>query len=367
MIPDNLTADLARPNDHDIDQILAVNKLEYGDGDILATREDFVWRYKQNPAGPAIIPAIRNQEGDVVGFIWVVPLRIQVKGQDWLAATGTNLVIHPDHRRTFGYTKLMRKFDQTLGENNIPFHFSFVSEGEYKQLRAHHSQTAFTVPLLVKPIDVEALARDYFTKKWQWVAGSHLRWLASPFFSTKPSLHWNREITVRAIERFDDSFNGFWCQVRDKYPVMVVRDQAFLTWRFAPVSGRRYQILVAQLQEQILGYTVVRCATVRGVKTGLILDLLVANHPFGMEAGVLLMAEAEAFFRTQGMAVAVGLMVPKAAEYRILRQCGFRQLPPATTPRKFRFAFFNHTSSQEHLKPLSIKDWFITLADYESF
>lgn len=367
MASNRLTADLARPDDHDIHQILANNISVYGKDDILATREDFAWRCDHNPAGPAIIPVIRDGHGDVVGSIWVVPLRIRVKGQDYLIATGTNLMIQSAYRRTFGYIKLIRKFEQTLREKDIPLHFSFVSEEVYKQLRAHNPQTVFTVPALVKPLDFKTLAQVYFTKKWQQIIGSHGRWLVSPFFSTKPFLHRKKDITVRAIEHFDSHFDRFWCENRNKYPVMSVRDSGFLTWRFAPVSGRRYHILVAQMQDQMLGYAVIRCATVRGIKTGLVLDLLVANHPQGMEAGARLMIQAEAFFRTQEMSVAAGLMVPWAAEYRILRQCGYRDLPPAIAPRQFRFAFFIHTASPEVFQRISIRDWFIALYDYEAF
>jgi GNAT superfamily N-acetyltransferase len=366
MVPNQLTASLARQDDHDIDQILALNKLEYGADDVLATRADFVWRHDQNPAGQAIIPVIRDRRGDVVGFIWLVPLQIRVKGQDYLAGTGIHLVIQPEYRRTFGYVKLIRRFEQALEDNNIPLHFSFVSEETYRRRLEQDPQTVSTIPLLIKPLNFETLAQAYFNRKWPRFIGK-VGWLVSPFFSGKPLLNWNKDITARAIEQFDDSFDEFWCQARDKYPVMVIRNCAFLTWRFAPVSGRRYHILVAQLRDQMLGYTVIRCATVRGVKTGLILDLLVADHPLGIEAGARLMAQAEAFFRTQEVSLAAGLMAPQTTEYQILRQSGYRDLLPAIAPRPFRFAFFIHNTSQEALKLLSIRDWFITLADYESF
>jgi hypothetical protein len=279
---------------------------------------------------------------------------------------GTNLVIQPEYRHTFGYVKLLRHFEYALRDHAIPLHFSFVSEENYKQLRANRPQTAFTVPLLAKPLDYEALAEAYFTSKWKRFIGGRAGWLLSPLFSEKPLLKRNNEITIRTIEQFDGDFDEFWRHVQDNYPVMVVRDRAFLAWRFAPVSRRRYHILVAQLRGRMLGYTVIRCATVRGIKTGLILDLLVTDQPLGMEAGMYLMAQAEAFFRVQGMSLIAGMMVPWAKEYRILRRCGHRDVPLAIAPRQSRFAFFLHNASQETLNSLSTRDWFITLADYES-
>lgn len=367
MTPNRLTADLVRHDNGDINQMLALNTSEYGPDDILATREDFVWRRDKNPAGQAIIPVIRIRREAVVGFIWLVPLRIRAKGQNYLAAAGTNLVIQPEHRRTFAYVKLMRKFEQALRDNNIPLHFSFVSKENYKQLRARSPQTAFTVPTLVKPLDFRTLSQASSISKWKHFIGSQANWLVQPFFRKKPYLNRNEDITVSAIEEFDENFDEFWSRARDKYPVMAIRDRGFLTWRFASLSGRRYRIFVAQLRGKILGYTVVRCVTIRGFKTGLILDLLVVDHPLGMEAGGHLMAEAEAFFRTQEMPLTAGLMAPWATEYRILRQSGYRDLPSTIAFRPFHFAFFIHSKSQEALKCLSTGDWFITLADYESF
>ena len=78
MKADGTTADLAHPEEKDIKQILELNRLIYGPQDILANAADFHWRYGENPAGEAIIPVIRNEQGEIVGFIWVIPTRLRV-------------------------------------------------------------------------------------------------------------------------------------------------------------------------------------------------------------------------------------------------------------------------------------------------
>lgn len=361
-----VVADLYRAGDR-VD-ILALNRLEYGPTDILATPEDFDWRCAQNPAGQAIIPVVRDcDSGSVVGFIWMVPLHIRVKGQDCLAATGTNLVIHPEYRNTFGYARLMRRFQQVFRDNDIPLHFSFVSEEAYRRQRERNPQTVSTIPLLVKPLDFESLAQAHPTGRWQRLIIGWAGQLVSPFLFRQRPIAPSKEITVRAVDHFDEGFDEFWRKVQDKYSVMVIRDWAFLAWRFARVSQRRYHILVARTQDQMLGYAVLRCLTIRGVKTGLIMDFLVTDGLLGETAGALLMAQAEAYFRTQEMSLAAGLAVPFAAEYRILQQAGYANLPQAIAPRAFRFAFFVHHAREGDLISLSAQDWFITIADYESF
>ena len=365
MRPAQVTADLAR--EQDTDRILELNRLEYGPDDVLASRGDFAWRRDQNPAGQATIAVIRDDQDQVVGFIWVVPLRMRVSGRNCLGATGTNLVIQAEYRNSFGFTKLIRRFEKVFKDSNIPVHFSFVSEETYRRRGVQYPRTVATLPLLIKPLDWEALAETYLNKGWQRRVFSWGGQLLAPLFFRRHPWAISQEVSVQAVDGFGPGFDEFWQVVQDKYPVMVVRDRAFLAWRFAGVSGRRYQVLVAQAAGQMLGYAVLRCATIRGVKTGLVMDLLVAKDSRGETAGAGLMAEAEAYFRAQEMSVAVGLMVPYAAEYQVLRQAAYQSLPQVIAPRAFRFAFYAHDAHEGDLGALSAHDWFITMADYESF
>lgn len=366
MKPNRITVEYAGRSKHDIDQILGLNRLEYGPKDIIATRADFAWRCDENPAGPTVITVMRDPRGDIVGYIFLVPIKARIRGADRLAAMGTNLVIQSDYRNTVGYVKLIRQFERSLRENSIPLHYSFISEKFYRQLRGRGTQTACTIPLLIKPLNLRALIEDYFPGKWQRLMIRQAGRVISPFFFTKPSLHCADEIVVQTTDSFDSRFDEFWEWTKDKYSAMVIRDRAFLSWRFAPVSGRDYHILAAYRRDQMLGYMVIRCATVRGIKTGLILDLLLLDHPRQMEAGMCLISQAEAFFRTREMSLAAALMSPQVVEYRILFKSGYRCLAPAISPRPFRLAFFLHDKAQESLKSLTIGDWFITFADHES-
>ena len=358
-------------NDRDIDQLLTLNVREYGataprpSTDVVSTRAEFLWRRDQNPAGRATIPIIRDTHGDVVGFLWLIPLRIRIRTHDYLGATGANMVITPENRGTFGLLKLVRRFNTILENHDTPLHFSFVSEENYRRLRRQAPQRSFTVPLLVKVLDYARLVESHFTRKWQRSIAGKVGWIVSPLFLRRPLLPRGEDIHVQEVEQFDTDFEEFWTHVQDKYAAITIRDRAFLTWRFTPVAGRRYQILIARLNGEMLGYAVTRCARVRGIDTGLILDLLVLDDARGRDAGERLVTEAEAMFRSKKMALMASLTMPRSAEYRVLGQCGCRNLA-LLTPRQFRFAFFVRDSYRERFESLSVKDWFVTLAGYES-
>jgi uncharacterized protein (DUF2384 family) len=358
-------ADLAR--DTDVDDILAINRLEYGPDDVLVTREDFAWRHQQNPAGPAVIPVVRDAQEDVVAFISVLPLRTRVTGRDHLAATGTNLVIHPSHRGTLIYTQLMRKFHQVLRVQAIPFHYSFVSEATYQRRRDQDRKSVTTVPLLFKPVDRQVLAQRFFQHRWQRRLASGALSLAVPVFFRRRARDFPARLTIQTTATSAHELDAFWTTVRDKYPVMVIRDRDFLSWRFAPISGRRYHVLTARAGGQILGYAVLRCATIRGIRTGLVMDMLVNDGPQGRSAGAHLLIAVEAYFCAQRAAVVAAMMMPNTAEYQILRQMGYVRIPDRVAPRAFRFGVFTHSTDVDRSDAATANDWFVTFADYESF
>lgn len=357
--------DLADPDD--IEGILALNESEYGHTDMLATTADFFWRHNQNPAGQALVPILRNDSNKIIGCIWIVPLKLRIKERNYLVASGMDLIIDPEYRNTFAYTKLLRHFHRILKKQDYPFHFSFISEEAYRRHQDRSSQTAWTVPSLIKPLNLSLLAGTYWENSWQRHFFKPVGQLASIFPAQRQIRETQEGITVRRVYQFDSVFDRFWHDLQDKYPAMLVRNRTFLTWRFSNTPRRQYQILVAEAESNMLGYAVLRCTKIRGVNTGMVLDFLITGEALGAKAGACLLARAEMYFREQRMAVSLGLMSSFSTEYNLLRQAGYIYLPPKLSPRPFRFAFFVHDDTQPGLNSLSERDWFITFSDYESF
>ncbi len=363
-----VVADLYRAGDEN--DILALNRMEYGPTDILATPADFDWRYAQNPAGQAIISVVRDSDsGSVVGFIWTVPLRIRVFGEECSAAMGADLLVHPDYRDTFAFAKLMRGFWQAFVDHDIPLHYGFISEHTYSRFRLDDPRVVFEIPLLIRPLDMMKLAGAHFKNSWQhWVTG-----IGGQLATLLLSRAWQffhpceYSFTLNVLDDFDERFDDFWARVRDKYPIMVIHDRRYLAWRFAEISGRQYRILAVQIGDEIIGYTVLRCTNIRQIPTGLIMDLLVETGPRGEAAGACLMAEALSYFRSENMWLAGGLMLSHAVEYQIMRRAGYLPCPERFAPRLFRLAIWLHGTKLATVPSLSPEHWFVTIADYEAY
>src|SRR5207244_4660213 len=152
----------------------------------------------------------------------------------------------PRRERRIADPKLMRNFDDAFKATGPVLNVSFVSEENYTRLRAENSNRTFTVPLLLKPLEYGTLVKCHLKTEWQRFLANKARWILEPLFFRRPSLPGDTDVSVQMLDQFDERFDDFWNRVQDKYRAIVIRDQAFLKWRFTPVSARRYHILVAR-------------------------------------------------------------------------------------------------------------------------
>lgn len=368
-VPMKLSAGLYTPGDEE--QILALNRLEYGPTNVMVNPEDFHWRYAENPAGQTQVTVVRDEAvGRIVGFTWTIPLRMRLFRKDYLGVLTANLLIHPDYRNTMAYVKLISHRARMLRAEQVPFRYNFPVESLFARAGSAEGMSSFLIPLLIYPLDMQALVRTRVSARWAQVllgAGGHL--VAPLFFRRqgKGAEEASDHLQLVWIEKFDARFDDLWQRVQDKYAMMAVRNAAYLSWRFAPVSRRTYRTVVALDGDTLVGYAVVRCTDeIRGIPIGLIMDLLLEPGPRGERAGSLLLEEVGRYFKKEDVAMAGGLMLPHTDEYQVLLRAGYRPTPPRLTPRLFRVAFNCYDAELPPTDQIKPEDWFLTIADYEA-
>ncbi|MGH7856044.1 MAG: hypothetical protein ACREQY_01850, partial [Candidatus Binatia bacterium] len=223
--PQRVVADLARAEDRD--RILELYWHTPSPGGASVSRADpadFVWRHEQNPDGPAVIPVVRDERGDVVGMIWLMPRTYRVDGRDVAGAVGQSLVIHRDYRQGFAYVKLMRRFERALSDHSIPLHVSFVSAPTYHRERARDPGMVSRTPLLVKMLDPPSLARAYFAAGWKRALGATAGRLLAMVQRPRRHTTIRDSISVEPVEGFGPEFDAFWETVKDRYRAGAVRN-----------------------------------------------------------------------------------------------------------------------------------------------
>jgi GNAT superfamily N-acetyltransferase len=358
-------------------EILSLIRDEYGDVD-RANGDYYDWLRTACP--PDVQQWIVREKGTdrVISAGTMVGVRAAWRGQGIKALLGFDMIVAPEYRRQGIHTTLTRQTRADVKRAGFCVTTIFPNPKSMPQLaRSQNYHLVSRVPLLIRPLDMRALMEAR--------VGSPLLALGSQFgWEVAGRTLWRqrRPLTDGLPPRIsedtvlDEGYDSFWEQVRAKYDLMLVRDRAFLQWRFHDIPTREYQILSARSASgdsghsapdaKILGYIVLRQANIRGTMTGLIADFLVLPGEQGDRAGLYLLDTALERFKQAQIPLAGGILLPHTQEYALMRRAGFLSAPQPIAPQPFHLFIRSHCDDP----PLSAlrrpESWHVTIADHDA-
>ena len=347
--------------------VLALIRNEYGDID-LAQEAYFDWLRTAAPPGVRQWIGKEKHTGRVITSGTMVAARASWQGQGVRALLGFNVVVAPEFRRQGIHTAFTQQTSEDVTKTGYSFILIFPNAKSMSQLaRSENYHLVSQVPLLVRPLDMprlsEATGQHPLTR-----LGMDLGWAVAGRTVWRERRPSSDGVPMRISEetRLDRTFDDFWDQIKAKYDLMLVRDRAFLQWRFLDIPTREYLVLTARQDGQILGYVILRQAEIRGIPTGLIADFLVLPGEQGDQAGLRLLHTALRRFKDARLPLAGGLMLPHTQESRIMRQAGFLAAPQRFAPQLFHL--FVRRYAEE--PPLSVltrpESWYVSIADHDA-
>ncbi|MEM2001563.1 MAG: GNAT family N-acetyltransferase [Candidatus Methanomethylicaceae archaeon] len=187
----------------------------------------WAWRFRDNPAGPAVIELA--WDGNTLVAHYAVSLVVlRVNGNEWLTGLSGTTMTHPNYRGRGLFPLLARRTYARMAALNMPIVWGFPNR-----------------------ISHRGFARDL-----NWVD----IWEVPTF---RLSLRRDLPITtvrenVVELEDFDERFTQLWERVKDDYQVIVKRDRRYLNWRYVQNPTERYRILAYLDGEDLLGYAVLK-------------------------------------------------------------------------------------------------------------
>ena len=313
------------------------------------------WQYQENPAGPALATFARDRAtGELAGQFGALPLRMWVDGEERLAALALNVATDEAHRGQGVFVSLGHAADERMAQAGARLAWALPNDNSFPGFVRRLGYTHIgDVPLLVRPVNVQALVRKRLPAPGLDVLAAAL---GRPFARPLPKAARPVEgVRIEAVESFDARFDALWARLRGRQRVMVLRDARYLDWRFHGVPLRRYHTLLALADGEPQGYAVLRTGEIAGMAAGLVVDVVVLRE----DAGRALVSEALAWFAGHDLDLLASLMLPHAPEYRLLRGAGFRPLPRALLPQRFRVV------ARDGAAFLDLRNWFLTMGDYD--
>ena len=339
-------------------------------GKAAAITADYVrWQHSANPAGLAQVGlAKENGSERIVGVVWLIPVRVQVGEEVVLGSFSTYALVHPDYRGQGVFTALVDHCKQRGQAEGCRFTYGFPAPTSYatlvNRIKWHDIGQAC---LYVRAINTGRLVRRRLgdgpvqrALAAGGQAGAHL------LFGPRSLGTQATEITVGEADTIDPALDSFWARIRSKYPVMVVRDTRFLSWRYGQVPGRRYQIWTARHDGRVVAATVLRSATVEGISCGMVVDFLVEPTERGRLGGEALLQHAVAQFREEDVDLAGCLMLSHAEEADLLRRQGYIQCPRRLLPRPFPVLVLTYDGAPWVERLHKLDSWFLTMGDSDA-
>jgi GNAT superfamily N-acetyltransferase len=337
-------------------------------GDVDFAQAEFAaWQYERNPAGKPVLEMARDAaDRGIVGQYVVIPIRVQVGEQAVVATLSLNTLTDEKFRGKGIFTKLAERVYADCAQRSLPFTYGFPNTNSYPGfLKKLRFKDLGNVPLLLLPLNwrrVATVKTNAAVGFLAGVAGGIYMPLSRMFRgSAAPG------ITVKAIEGFDARWDAFWARNQRRFPVMVVRDRAYLNWRFVDIPIRKYRILAAEGSEGPLGYMALRTTESFGLRAGFIIDFFVDGSPAGQAAGALLARRALEEFKRDGADLAATHSLPHSAEYRLLQAAGLKKCPERLLPRPTPVIVRGHLDGfREDSLIYDLRSWYLTLGDYDA-
>ncbi len=153
-----------------------------------------------------------------------------------------------------------------------------------------------------------------------------------------------------------DDADELWACAAARPAIMVVRDQAFVQWRFGSV----YQLFSACDARSPVGYAAARVLTRAGLKIGMLLDCLTVPDGGGAP---LLLGSVIRWLTEQGACAAMGYFLRGSAPWHQARAAGFLRLPRALTPRAYPVCASVRPEEPHAAELLNPSHWDMSLAD----
>jgi hypothetical protein len=174
----------------------------------------FQWKYLEN-LYPVQIALALDEDARILVMYGGIPYTVNWKGKSVTMTHLMDIMSHPDCRGSGLFVKTgMAFFDLFAGPDRTCFYYGFPGKYHFDIGEKYLAYTGLE---------------------------GGVRFLAAP---TEALAHKSRALSGR-IERVrdvDESFDGLWGGCRDYYPFAVIRNSAFLRWRFFEHPSRKYEV-----------------------------------------------------------------------------------------------------------------------------
>lgn len=346
---------------YDFPAILKMTQEEYGTGNDISNMNFLKHQYFENPAGDALIDlAVDSGDGTLAGQYVVWPMRFFVDGEIHCCANSLNTLTREAYRGQGIFTKLAENIYRREAEMGHAFCYGMPNPNSYPGFIRRLSFVELgRIPLMLRPLRPSHMVKEFLDSNMLSVAAKPM----DPIFSVKAEKTLDIVKTMPATRESLELIDLFWNSVKGKYPVMNVRDSAFILYRYLDMPRRTYFPYIALQDDKPVCFAVGRIMEVAGMQCAMLADFLFVD---GYEAAAeQLLRKLLHDMQESGASLAGCLMLEHTSEKTVLKRLGFFRCPKPLEPQPFPLLLRIFDSAYAEGGLLDLKNWFFTMGDYD--
>jgi hypothetical protein len=221
-------------------------------------KEHYRWKYLDTPVRRGIPASVALKGGEIVGCFHDFQSILKLGDSDIYLGKGSDLAVHPDHRRHGLYHRMTLVLNRHRLENDIALTLN-ISDNPIVVERAKKRNR----PMLRSPVLRVVRIRDIDLHLRQYPEDSSLVVrLGVKFLKTVKRLTSVAEISgdleLKRIKKFGVEISEYYNAVKSRYNFISAKSPQYLNWRFCDRRGGNYRVTGAYEAGVLAGYIVYR-------------------------------------------------------------------------------------------------------------
>jgi hypothetical protein len=219
----------------------------------------FEWLYAANPVGPADVFLARDSESNrIIASYVIMPMRVWFRDRTILIGQAIDGMVHPDYRSRRIFSRMQQQLHETL-RAKYEFIIGFPNQSALHPLLNAGAKSFGALSTYSCPV-----TSQFFARRPGDAGAAHavLGHLLTPVIAIYKYLRLGRVNAegyhLEAVSRPQAPVHFAFQKIRAVHPVMGVRDEKFISWRFFSVPTDQYVFLQFRHADDILGYIAVR-------------------------------------------------------------------------------------------------------------
>lgn len=263
----------------------------------------------------------------VIGQYACIPTRFWLDGQEQLVMVGVDAMVDPAYRRHGMWTALVTHAHEVWSAAGVAFALGLPNERWGSRRDALGWQSLFGLKWHIRPLQPLRLVAQRLRLP-QAVAVPALAAVWNRFWTGRLNVDPTIELTSVQIAGavFDEMWAAARLAGRDRPLISVVRDRAWVQWRFLDVPESDYHLLFARRGGKPVGYVAFTIRDTARGRLGTIADLFISDNAerFAKSLYSTLLALAIQDLISLNADAVAALAIPGSSLDQLLARAGFR-------------------------------------------